>query len=172
MSITFPFFQTDETAFTAFAVSSFLSLRYQSRVHTAFGSDGLPLLLPDNPAAFQLKSQSQLAQLGSEMFGEGVSALQTGWVQLMTDNPNIGSFFQFGDNGLMRLDGSVAFTGQAKKLYFTRVFEGATAYRAQPAQTFVSIANPNTDPIQLELKLHAATDAQTHPEKPTFSCDS
>ena len=55
---------------------------------------------------------------------------------------------------LSQQDGSVAFTEQAQKLYFTRVYEGATAYRGQPVKTYLSIANPNGETIELALTLH------------------
>ena len=65
----------------------------------------------------------------------------------------MGSFFQFGATN--QLDGSVAFTEQSKRLYFTRVYEGEGAFRGQSATTLLSIANPNDDPITLKLKLIA-----------------
>jgi len=47
----------------------------------------------------------------------------------------------------------VAFTEQGRRLVFTRVFEGTTAFRGRPASTILSVANPNEESIDLTFKL-------------------
>lgn len=148
----FPFYQANATTFVGFAVSNF-SDQVANLEFTAFGPEGALVAFPNNPSAFSLESQTQLAKLGSEIFGVGSSTPQAGWVELSSDSAEIGSFFQFGTLSLTQLDGSVAFTQQSKKQYFTRVFEGITAFRGQSATTSLSLANPNEDPITVELKL-------------------
>ncbi|MDA2929085.1 hypothetical protein MYX84_03895 [Acidobacteria bacterium AH-259-O06] len=148
----FPFYQANGSTFVGFAVSNFLD-QTANLEFSAFAADGSLYSLPNNPASFTLEPESQFAQLGSEIFGVDPSTPQAGWVELSTDNVQIGSFFQFGNPSLTQLDGSVAFSEQAKKLYFTRVFEGQSAFRGQAAKTLLSIANPNDDPITVELKL-------------------
>ena len=143
-----PFNQTGSGTFTGFAVSN-VSGRNAVVQFDAFGQDGELSLFSNNPAVFGISESTQLAQLGSEIFEE--SSESVSWVKLKTDNPEIGSFFQVGGAG--QLDGSVALTEPSKKLYFTRVFEGPTGYRGQPAKTFLSIANPDADPITVQLNL-------------------
>lgn len=47
----------------------------------------------------------------------------------------------------------MAFTEQGRRLVFTRVFEGATAFRGRPASTILSVSNPNEESIDLTFKL-------------------
>jgi hypothetical protein len=111
------------------------------------------LPLANNPATVTLESQNQLARLGREIFAAESGTEQLGWVILDTDNPQLGSFFQFGS--ARQLDGSVAVTRQYRRLFFTRVYEGETAFRGQPVTTLLTIANPNHEPVTVELALHA-----------------
>jgi len=148
-----PYYQAQEGSFTGFAVANYSiqSANIQFRVYDV---NGTSVSFPNNPAKFTVDAGSQLAKVGHEIFGAESSTDQAGWVELTTDNPEISSFFQFGTTALTQLDGSVAFTGQAKKFYLPRVFDGPTSFRGQPASTFVSIANPNAEPISLQLTLH------------------
>ena len=148
----FPFYQADAVTFVGFAVSNFSS-QLANLEFTAFDPEGALVPFPQNPALFSLDPQTQLAKLGSEIFGVALSTPQAGWVRLSTDTAEIGSFFQFGTLALTQMDGSVAFTQQGKKLYFPRVFEGMTGFRGQSATTRLSIANPNDDAITLQMKL-------------------
>ncbi|MBI4447239.1 MAG: hypothetical protein HY645_15210 [Acidobacteria bacterium] len=147
----FPFYQANAISFVGFAVSNF-SDKVANLEFSAFGADGRLLTFPSNPALMPLPSQNQLARLANEVFGISSSTPQAGWVQLTSDNPEIASFFQFG--GPSQLDGSLAFAELSKKFYFTRVFEGATAFRGQQATTYISIANPNDQPVALRLSLY------------------
>ena len=151
----FPFSEIAPGTFTGFAVSNF-SNRNAVVEFDAFDSGGELSLFANNPAIFGISESNQLAQLGSEIFDSTSESVS--WVKLKTDNPEIASFFQFGKLDLSQLDGSVAISRTSKEFYFTRVFEGAAAYRDQPATTFLSIANPGTEEIELELTLHPSAD--------------
>ena len=147
-----PLYKGEAGQFTGFAVSNF-SPRRANFAYDAYGTGGAALDVPNNPAEFQLLGGMQQAIQGFQIFGVESDSEQLGWVEIRTDNDLLGSFFQFGSDTLSRLDGSVAFSEQAAHLYLTRVFQGATAFRDQPATTMVSVVNPNADPIDLTLKL-------------------
>ncbi len=154
----FPFYQASATTYSGYALSNYSS-KSATVEFSAFGPDGGLLPLPKNPATFTMPAQTQLAKLGSEIFGTGSSAAQSGWIQIATDNADLGSFFQFGST--RQLDGSVAFTETSKRFRFTRVFEGAAAFRGQKAVTFLSIANPTSRPVSLTLNLMGLQSGQT-----------
>ena len=162
----FPFYQAEGSTFTGFAVSNF-SESPAALEFTSFEESGSESPFPVNPANFELASGEQLARLlarlGEEIFSVDQNTPQAGWVQLTSDNPEIGSFFQFG--GPARLDGSVAFEQKSRRFYFTRVFEGPTAFRGQPATTFLSIANPNDHGINLKLSLFDSTEEASPAEE-------
>ena len=146
----FPFNRTVAGSFTGFAVSNF-SERNAVVEFDAFDSEGEFSLFLNNPAVFAVSESKQVARLGAQIFEADESADAVSWVRAKTDNPELGSFFQIG--GGARLDGSVAFTEQSKTMYFTRVFEGPTSFRGQPASTLLSIANPNSEEITVKLTL-------------------
>jgi hypothetical protein len=146
----FPFYQASSTTYSGYALSNYSS-KSATVEFTAFGPDGGVLPLPRNPASFTMPAQTQLAKLGTEIFGTGASAAQSGWIQIATDNADLGSFFQFGST--KQLDGSVALTDPSKRFRFTRVFEGSAVFRGQNAVTFLSIANPTSRPVSLTLNL-------------------
>ena len=155
-----PYYRQEAGRFTGFAVSNY-SPRSATIQYRTYETTGDPAVLSNNPAEFELDEATQLARQGHEIFGNSESSEQLGWVELSTDNPELGSFFQFGSLSLSQLDGSVAFTEPAKKLYLTRVVEGPEAFRGQSATTFVSVVNPNDQPIAVELRLR--TEAEGEP---------
>ncbi len=146
----FPFNRTAPDSFTGFAVSNF-SQRNAVVEMDAFDSEGDLSLFSNNPTVFGVSAANQLARLGAQIFEADESTDAVSWVRAKTDNPELGSFFQIG--GGARLDGSVAFTEQSRLMYFTRVFEGPTSFRGQPANTLLSIANPNSEEITVKLTL-------------------
>ena len=146
----FPFNRTVEGSFTGFAVSNF-SQRNAVVEFDAFNSQGELALFSNNPSVFGVSESKQVARLGAQIFEADESTDAVSWVRAKTDNPELGSFFQIG--GGARLDGSVAFTEQSKMMYFTRVFEGVTSFRGQPASTLLSVANPNSEEITVKLTL-------------------
>ena len=148
----FPFYQTDSTGFTGIAVSNYSAIP-TDLTFEARDPDGVSSFLPANPSQQQLTPHRQVAKLARELFGAAPSDTLEGWIELNSNSPLIASFYQFGDFSSTQLDGAVAFTEQGRRLVFTRVFEGATAFRGRPAVTILSIANPNDDPIDLTLNL-------------------
>lgn len=153
----FPYYQGEAGKFTGFAVSnnSTATAHLQFR---AYGPNGSLLPFKTNPRNYDLPAHQQVAKLGHEIFGETGTTVQSGWVELTSDNPNIGSFFQVGGSGWM--DGSVALSAQLQKLYFTRVFEGKTAFRGQQAVTYLSLANPNDVSITVRLNVFGSSTAE------------
>ena len=147
-----PFYQADADSYLGLAVSNYGNFGANVRV-TGFGPDGSLLAFPSNPASFFLRPRAQLAQLAFQIFGTPISTPQAGWLRVSGDTPELGCLFQVGDYLGASLDGSVAFTELARSLKFTRVFEGANAYRGQAASTFLSIANPTAGPIAMTLNL-------------------
>ena len=91
----------------------------------------------------------QVARLVSEIFGENAAA--PAWIRLDSEGTQLASLFQFGKSDLSQMDGGVAVSEQSMTFYFTRVFDGPTAFRGQPASTTLSILNPNSTPVTLRL---------------------
>ena len=58
----------------------------------------------------------------------------------------------------------MALTRQSKTMTFTRVFEGPTSFRGQPASTLLSIANPNSEEITVRLALPGNSQGQSSAE--------
>ncbi|RPI21965.1 MAG: hypothetical protein EHM61_23465 [Acidobacteria bacterium] len=142
----FPFYQGNAQAFTGFALSNYSSQPLIA-VFNAYGKDGQRLNFPRNPAVFRLNANGQLARLGNELFRVPGDGEQSGWIEVLCDSGQVGSFFQFAGSSLKKIDGSVAFTQMAKKLYFTRVLDGPGYH------TRLSIANPTDEQIKLDLRL-------------------
>ena len=161
-SLFFPFYQGDGTRFTGFSFSSLASSLSQL-VLEARDEGGNKQPFAGNPAQLDLNSLSQRAQLGSEIFQIPASSPQQGWVEVtarVQENgpalgPSLASFTQFGSFDLKQLDGGVAFTELSKRLLLTRVFEGKASFRGRSARTFLSLANPTQESIQVEMVLFA-----------------
>ena len=117
---------------------------------------GWPLLGDDKQVTINLQSSEQTARLRTDLF-EGDPA-EPAWIELRSDTSGIGTFFQFGTGTLSQLDGGVAIEQVSTRMIFTRVFDGAGAFRGQPATTRVSILNPNDDPVTIELNYAAVAD--------------
>jgi peptidyl-prolyl cis-trans isomerase A (cyclophilin A) len=112
---------------------------------------GLELIADDSTsvATLDLQPEIPVAQLVSEIFGENAAA--PAWIRLNSQGTPLASFFQFGKTDLSQLDGGVAVSELSKTLYFTRVFDGPTAFRGQLATTTLSILNPNSAQVLLRL---------------------
>ncbi len=152
-SFYFPYSRGGQGSFTGYAASNF-SDRPARLVFQAFLESGDRASFPVNPAEFVLQPGTQLALQGFEIFGLGSSDAHAAWIELISDTPRVGSFFQFGTSPLDRLDGSVAFTAQEKRFYFSRVFEGPDSFRGQDARTWFALANPNLTPVTLAMTLY------------------
>lgn len=114
-----------------------------------------------NPFSIENPSHSQIARLGREMFGVPLTHSTSGWVRMQTSQPDVASFFLFG-NGLLnvaptKMDSSTAIQERAKILYFTRLLEGSEVFpnpseKKQDATTLIAVVNPNNEPVNLTLR--------------------
>ncbi len=144
--------------FTGFAVTNYGS-QAADLVLEARDRDGNLLNFAVNPSAEGVQPETQMAKLGNQVFGIGFSDRQEGWIRLRSTQPDIASFFMIG-NGLSgpqnRLDGSIALRHQSQKLYFTRLYEGNAVFPSdaglKAAKSFISLANPNAEPISVTFK--------------------
>ena len=148
-SLYFPFFQTDPGSFSGFAASNF-SDSMAGLEFGAFDGDGQLQPFSRNPSRFDLAPQNQLAQQGIEIF-QAEDESHSAWVRMVADNSSIGSFFQFGSSDLSWLDGGVAVSEPSRRFYFTRVLNGPEALWGHAAETFLSLANPTAEPVELQL---------------------
>ncbi len=166
-SLLFPFFFEDEANFSGYGLLNHSPDAVQITIE-GFDDAGQLIDFPENPAQESLDSQNQVALLGSELFGdEPIRELQ-GWIRMSSATPDLSGFFQLGngrEGKLTRLDGAVAFTEQSKVLFFTRVHEGPATFPnfglfgPKDATTFLTIVNPNDEPITLRLSLVNVTGA-------------
>ncbi len=170
----FPYYQGDQDEFTAFAVANVGGAEVDVGF-SAWSREGDLLPFSKNPASWSLSPGSQRARLGHEVFGAAMSDTQQGWVELavpVTDpldyDSSLASFTQFGDFQLKKLDGAVAVTFQSRRLYFTRVYEGETAFRGQPAETFLSLANPGEGSATVSLKLFFSSEGSSQQRQAEF----
>ena len=139
----FPVFQRDGSGgSTGIAVSNASALDAFTEL-TAYDEQGVAIdqiphpVYNRNPASFFIKPGHQLARLGREIFGLAETGSVNAWIEMSTDNPDIGSFFMLGGPG--RLDGASVLDTQWKTLYFIRVYEGPEALRGQEAHSYLSL---------------------------------
>jgi len=144
----FPFYKASGQTFTGFAVSNFSNriANLELRLFDAAGQ------LVSGPASAVIAPGAQLAKLGSELFQGLSGGADSGWVEMRSDNPEVGSFFLIGNGS--GLDGAVDSLRYSKRLYFTRVFEGEHSFRGQAASTFLSIVNPTGSKAVVDLSLN------------------
>ncbi len=117
----------------------------------AFSPAGAPLYQP--PTAVPLTAHQQTAQQGTEFFPVPAGAEQRGWVELTSD-VYVGGLFQFG--GSSELDGSLPVSGSPPGFrYFTRVYQGPTAFRGRPARTLITVVNPGSKTVDCWLSLYS-----------------
>jgi len=147
-----PFFRGDRDSFTGFAFSNYSDSQAYLEM-TSFDPDGDYSSFPENPAGFRLGQQNQSARLGFEIFQVDPSFERIGWVRVVTDNPELASFFMFGGSKEPFLDGSIAFTKSFKTLYFSHILEGDGAFRGSAAETLISLANPGSSAIRVQFTL-------------------
>ncbi|MFZ0431051.1 MAG: SdrD B-like domain-containing protein, partial [Acidobacteriota bacterium] len=141
----FPFYQAGSGIFTAFAVSNY-STNPANVKFTAYTEEGELCPFEENPAVAQLPAGHQIARLGNEIFGEDATKPQLGWVEVRSDNPEIGGFFQFGTSDLEGLDGSVAISEPSAHFYLTRIYEFT-----DEVTTHIAVANPGDSAIRAVL---------------------
>ncbi len=159
----FPFYAGDALTFSGYAFTNFSSqdalLELQAR-----GTDGSLLNFTDNSHQETVKSQTQVAKLGSEYFNIPGNTVQSGWIRVISNTPGVASFFQIGDGlagPITKMDGSVAVTSQSKTLFFSRIYDGLAVFPTfggnQDATTRISLVNPNSSPITVRFTFYAPT---------------
>ncbi len=146
-SLWFPFLISSSTEGTGFAVSN-ASGAAANLEFKAYGPSGAALALPNNPSTTVLEANCQLAKMGGDLFGGNGPTF--GWVELTADG-QVGAFFQYVGGG--RLDGGKTFSQTHRKLYFTRVLHGPSAFRGKSGTTTLNVVNPTAAPVQVTLTL-------------------
>ncbi len=155
----FPYYRAGANELTGFAFSNYSSEPADLRLR-AFGLDGQLMPFPGNPASLTLPSQRQRARQGYELFNTAAATPQIGWVDLVS-SIHVGGFFQFMTPDVAQLDGATAFYEKFKTLYLTRIFEGPATFRGHDATTTLSLANPNSHSVVVDLLLVWSTGVDT-----------
>ncbi len=158
----YPLYPNRTGDFNGFAIANLSGRRAQIQA-TAYGA-GAPLPgLSRNPATLEVDPGRQLARLDSQLLaGPGEQVTLPGWVEMVGDNSEVASLFQFG--GGAALDGAPPFRGTAGEFWLTRIYQGPGAYRGRAASTRVTLANPNDAPATVRLRLYAGVESQLEAE--------
>ncbi len=115
-------------------------------------TDGTPILERASVtrlADLTLPADRQIALTRGQLF-PGDNGLAPAWIEARIDEA-AASFFQFGAADLSQLDGGVAVTQPARRFYLRRICDGAGTFRGRAARTRISVFNPNTQPVTLDL---------------------
>ncbi len=148
----FPLFSSDRDSFT----SLILSNPSQKRAHvqlTAFGPDGSTLDFDSNPVSLSIDAGSQFSGSDSDLFGTAPDQPRSGWIRVISDNPNLDGCFQFGRVDRPQWDGASAASQLSSRLYFSSVLQGPRAFRGSAASSFIHIANPAEEEAVVALSL-------------------
>jgi hypothetical protein len=173
----FPFFSGDRENFSGYAITNLAPVTAEIVFE---GRDNNGSLLSVNGApnltSRSIESEHQLAELGRGIFGVDIDVGQDGWLRMVSNTSELGSFFQFG-NGIAgpvtKMDGALAFSEQSNVLFFTRLYDGPDTFPdrspafgsgPQDATTSLAIANPNDEEITLNLTLFAQTGQPVAPQ--------
>ncbi len=105
-----------------------------------------------NPAKRLLPANGQMAGLATELL-PGITS--PGWVEIQGENKRLGSLQILG--GANQLDGGPTITTRSQTIYLAPVFSGSAVFRGKDAATFVNLANPNSHPVTVHLKLRKET---------------
>ncbi|UCF38392.1 MAG: hypothetical protein JSU96_05980, partial [Acidobacteriota bacterium] len=149
----FPFYRLEEDRWTGFGVTNY-SDEPANVTFTAYFPDGSKAAFPMNPSVFTLKPQEQIARMGLEVFGRPVSLPLDVWIDVTSDNDEIGAFFITGSSDHGEQEGGNASRYPSNWLFFTRIFQGPDAYFGQEASTRLNIANPSAENVSIELLLY------------------
>jgi len=155
----FPLLRGDQQNFSGYAITNYGSdptvMTFEARA-----DDGSLQPYASNPSSAEIPADSQFASLGREIFGVPAASVREGWVRMQASRPEIASFFQYGNGltgSLTRMDGSNAFSTQATKLYFNRIYDGAKVFPSYSGQldavTRLAVANPNATAITATFRI-------------------
>ena len=152
----FPFYLEEDVppqggSFSGFSISNqadeFVDLQIES-----FGD---LTTCPTDLLNVTLDQGEQVLRLGRDLFcPSALPTAQVGWLRITTSHPEIGTFFQFFNWNLSRMDGSISVERASRRLVFDRIYQGPLAFRGQPAETRIHLVNPNVDPVTVRLTLH------------------
>jgi len=135
----YPLQISSSTLFSGIGTSNF-SDRNASLGLAHFQVDGQPYSAFSNPAGTFVEAKHQEAKLTSEIFEFTPKEERTGWVRLVSDNPDVAGLLLVG--GGRQLDGTVPFERVYPELYFTRLLEGPTSFRGRVSTSLISLVNP------------------------------
>jgi len=131
--------------FRSFAVSNFgntgMDVEFRARA-----ASGALSPLPGNPASFKVTPRGQVAQLNSEIFKTGDAV--NDWVGVSA-NQSLVTLAMIGGSGA--LDGISGLTDPQKTLYFPRIYQGASGFKGEGADTRLILANPSDSPARIRL---------------------
>jgi Leucine-rich repeat (LRR) protein len=155
----FPLLTSGASRFTGLALSNQGDLTAQLTL-SALGEDGLPIPALHNPIQIELPLGQQVALLGEELFQP--QARETdGWVELQSNDAQVGGLFLVGGPGL--LDGLPAVVYPARRLVWPGFLPAADPGPEQ--QIVARIVNPGTEAVELSLQLvgsgSGSTDIET-----------
>lgn len=126
-----------------------------SVVLTAYGSDGVPIELPNNPATILIPPGSQYAQTATEIFGITSGGDSVAWMQATSSADDLTGFFLFLNAEVSIFDGADIPEPEGE-LVFTDI------HLANGESTELNIANPNEEPAHVELVLHSSGKKTNH----------
>ncbi len=122
---------------------------------TGHAGNGLPIPVPTNPNLLFVSPGSSQAKEVWQLFDDNPNAYREGWLEA-TSNVSLGALFMFGNPD--RMDGSTSIEEPSKILYFTRVFEGATAFRGRSVRTRLHVTNPGVEPVTIKMSLFGCSE--------------
>jgi len=131
--------------FRSFAVSNFGNAAMDVEFRALAGSGALSPL-PVNPVTFKIPPRAQLALLNSEIFKTGNTPGD--WVGVSA-NQSLVTLAMIGGSGA--LDGISGLTDPQKTLYFPRVYQGASGFNGEAADTRLVLVNPSDFPARIRL---------------------
>jgi len=150
--INFPHFQGSDRQYTGFALANWGSTPADVLFRT-FDNDGNTTSTPEgikNPRMITIGPGSQIAMLGSQIYGLSLSDPRNGWVQAEITSSQVNGFFLAGDIVQTMLDGAVADSRTSQTLYFTRADVPGALAQGGSSNTF-DIINPNSAEAHVSL---------------------
>ncbi len=98
-----------------------------------------------------LSPGEQLLRLAAEVFEESLLD-ESSWLIISSDTPRVAGCFQHGHS--TQLDGSSSLIEPLSEFIFSRVHSGSQSFNGEQASTFISIGNPNSEPVNVTATLY------------------
>ncbi|RPI28515.1 MAG: hypothetical protein EHM61_04855 [Acidobacteria bacterium] len=148
---TFPVLAESDQTSTGLALANAQGspVTFELTAHAWDGSAWRSVPDPDHRA---LEGFEQLALTGGELFDltPSSSASGGGWFQMETTADLAPVFVLVGNN---QADGSCPVSRLSRTLYFTRIYQGKSAFKGAEAVTTLHIVNPNDRPLDVQASL-------------------